>query len=204
MKILLAALSCVLMGGVANATVTTNLMLGGGGGLLATNSIIINGNPLTDPVSGVSFTPTFQLTSVGGNLFQHSTGFGVSGAPGDNFINPTESVTLSYAGIVGGGTNVTFEGFTDATLFATGVPGESALLTFSTGSSSLTTDNPFPLGLDPGPLTLAGVSGALPFQDTSVVLNAVGVQFSAVSVPEPGSLAALGMLSMGVMLRRRR
>ena len=200
MKILVAALTCVLMGGVANASVTTNLSLGGGGGLLATNSIIVNGTLLTD--NGVSFIPRFLVTSVGGNLFQDANGFGVD-AVTDNFINPGETVTVSFLDVLGTGHLVNFDGFTRMELAGVDVPGEMAHRTIAAGTAFLGSNGPFGLGVDAGPISIAGVDSPIDVEDSSLSFFSVDAQFTASTVPEPGSLAALGVMGAGLVLRRR-
>ena len=179
-----------------NAAITSTISVGSNTGSVTSLPASIS---LTDNTSNVSFTANFLLTG-SSNIFDDVGAIGVDGGATSN-IDTGESVTISFVNFTGvsGGT-VNFDGFTSINLTGMGAPGEVAQV--PPGFTNLITTN--------GQSNLAGAPLASPLNvvglsNADFQITGFGAQFTGVtSVPEPGSLATVGLLAIGLISRRRR
>lgn len=193
----------------ANADLIT-LQLDDTGVILSTTNVVNDTYQFTatgQSVSGVTFDAT--ITALGStSLGILTTGLGVD----NTRVNDGEWVrlTASISNVMGG--LVSFDGFSSVDMgFFAVASDEIAVSSSSTGVPALFDD----FSSDPGTFFSGGVAmlapndiflvGETSTSTTSVSFDSVVGEFSAVAaVPEPGSMAFLGLLTAGLCFRQFR
>ena len=197
-QILSVAVLTVAFSGFANAQSGTVVFVDDGAGtstgaLLTNLGTNVDGSTVATEVAGLSLTVE-SLTTNGtpGIVTAVGTRFGV----GDNFFRagtPDDEITFSFDQAVTID-EISFSSVSgsDDFLFNGQLFGESANgVTIENTAFSLAADQPFTISANTGNIGL-------------VNLDVTVVDGGAANVPEPSSATLLGLLSLGVVARRRR